>query len=465
MNYYKTVSFTCFDNSLDAWIPEVWAAESLALLEENMVIGRCVHTDFKDEIKNFGDTVNTRKPAEFTAERKTANDDVTVQDADATNVAVVLDQHIHTSFLIRDGQESLSMADLIKEYLKPAATSLARMIDRVLLGQTYQFLGNAVGTLETISTVTVKDLMLDTREKLNENLVDMEGRNLILTTKMETEALKEDIFLSAEKVGDQGTALRTASLGHKLGFDTYMCQNASTIQTAAATLQADYLNADAAIGDTALTMDGGALVNGQYFTVEGDEQPLRVVSGGATVNIVSNRGMRAATATGASNVYELTDGAVDLAGHAGVTTYGAGYSKRIKVDGTGVPHIGQLVAFSTDAPVYIAGEYCIVAIPATGYIVLDRPLDAAIANDYIVNYGPKGDYNFAFHRNALALVTRPLAQPKQGTGAISGVANYNGLSMRVTITYNGTKQGHLVTLDVLAGVKVLDTDLGAVMLG
>ena len=36
--------------------------------------------------------------------------------------------------------------------------------------------------------------------------------------------------------------------------------------------------------------------------------------------------------------------------------------------------------------------------------------------------------------------------------------------MRVVITYDGTAQGHLVTLDMLCGVKVLDEDRGAVMI-
>jgi hypothetical protein len=50
-------------------------------------------------------------------------------------------------------------------------------------------------------------------------------------------------------------------------------------------------------------------------------------------------------------------------------------------------------------------------------------------------------------------------------GARAGIANYNGMSMRVVFTYDGNKQGTLVTLDTLLGVKVLDTNLGAVLLG
>ena len=45
------------------------------------------------------------------------------------------------------------------------------------------------------------------------------------------------------------------------------------------------------------------------------------------------------------------------------------------------------------------------------------------------------------------------------------MANYNDLSIRVTMTYDGNAQGTLVTVDTLMGVKVLDVLLGAVMYG
>lgn len=464
-NFLKSEpQFVSYVNTLDAWVPEVWAQETLAILEENMVAGRLVHTDFSDEVANFGDTVNTRRPNTFTAERKGVNDDVTIQDASATNVAVKLDQEIHVSFLIRDGEESKSFKDLRETYLGPAALALAQKIDRILLGQAYQFLGNSVGILGSFDSTTAKATILDARQKMNENKAHVTGRNLILAPGTETETLKLDLFIGADTVGDEGTAMREASLGRKLGFDIFMCQNTSSPAAAAGTGNANELASDALKGALSLTLDAGVVDNGQYFWLEDDGQPLRVASGGATTTVVPNRALKSDVAAATSDLFEITNGTVDLAGHVGVTTYPAGYDKRIKVDGTGTPSVGQLVAFSTDAPVLVAGEYSIVDIPATGYITLDRPLDNAIADNYIVNYGPRGDYNFAFHRNALALVTRPLAQPMEGTGAKSAVVSFNGLSVRLTISYLGVKQGHLVTLDLLCGVKVLDTDLGCVML-
>ncbi len=354
--YLKTVNWTCYDNDFGtndrAWVPEIWAQETLVILEENMVIAGLVHIDFKDEVKEFGDVVNTRKPGTFTARRKGVNDDVTVQDATAEKIDVKLDQHFHTTFLIRDGQESKSFHDLIEEYLAPAAKSLATAIDKVLLGQVYQFMANGVGNLGRYSEAApgaagnVKGVILETRQKINENKAPVTGRNLILAPDTDTEAMKLDLFLSADKIGDEGTAMREASLGRKLGFDFYMCQNVSSIGPLAATdttFHADELDADAAAGATTVTVDGGVVLdNGQYFTLQDDEQPLRVISGGGTVTIGINRPLRVAVPAATSDMVEYIPGDVALTEHTGVTAYPTGYSKQIRVDGTGDPHVGTI---------------------------------------------------------------------------------------------------------------------------
>jgi hypothetical protein len=460
--------FVAYDNSLDAWNPELWAQESLAILEENMVIGNLIHRDFSDEIQAYGDTVNTRRPSEYTAKRKGANDDVTVQDSEATNVAVKLDQHIHTSFTIKDQEQSYAFQDLVNVYLRPAAMSIARKVDRILMGQVYQYLGNAVGQLQGVTVANVKRTLLELGEKMDVNKAYVDGRNLVVCPATKTDILELDLFNAANQRGDEGTALRRASLGEILGFDCMMAQNTPFLTTAASTLNADELSADAAAGATVISLDsGGVVVVGQYLTLEGDVAPYRVM-GIATNDITLNRALRFDVAAGASNLYAVTTGLVDLAGHVGVTSYPLGYDKEIKVDGTGVPHVGQLVSFNTDGSpnVALAGEYSIVDVRVSSgyYIELDRPLETAITDNDVVGYGPAGAYNFAFHRDALAMVMRPLAPPRAGAGAISAVANYNGLALRITVSYEGRGQGHLVTCDVLFGTKVLDTNLGAVLL-
>ena len=70
-----------YANDNDSFIPEIWANESLMILQNQMVMGNLVHRDFSDEVASFGDVVNTRRPNDFTSKRKTDADNVTVQDA------------------------------------------------------------------------------------------------------------------------------------------------------------------------------------------------------------------------------------------------------------------------------------------------------------------------------------------------------------------------------------------------
>jgi len=486
MDYCNLYSFVAFDNDFDtddrAWVPEVWAAEALAVLEEKMVIGRLVHTDFNDEIKDFGDTVNTRRPGTFKAKRKGVNDEVDIQDASAVKVPVVLNQHVHTSFMIRDSEQSLSFKDLVSEYISPAALSLARHIDQILLGQVYQFLGNSVGDTDELNATAndahnAKNLMLQVRNTLNKNKAPEENRNLILTPDSETTALQLDLFLSAERVGDDGTALRTASLGNKLGFETFRSNNCPLVVD---TGVVDADDADALpLGDLAFTSDnaaGAGYVAGQYiYFVDGttatlmDKSPHRITLIAGDV-VTFDRPIRVAMPSANNDVYLVPMADVALAEHTaagGPAAYPAGYDKEIWVDGN-IPQVGQLVSFN-NAATLLDAEYCIIDVEVITAgtrwaITLDRPLEDALANNYTVGLGPGGSYNFAFTRNALALVNRPLAAPR-ARNVESGVASYNGLSMRVTRTYQGKEQGTLVTMDMLCGVKVLDEDQGAVLIG
>lgn len=71
--------------------------------------------------------------------------------------------------------------------------------------------------------------------------------------------------------------------------------------------------------------------------------------------------------------------------------------------------------------------------------------------------------NVGFHKNAFALVNRPMALPMGGADGY--VANYDGLSIRVTMGYNMSSKVNTVSFDVLYGVKTLNPDLAVRMLG
>lgn len=451
-------------NSLDAFVPQLWANESIAILQENMVAANLVHRDFENLLANYGDTVNTRKPSEFDTIRKTNTDDVTDQDASATNVPVKLNQMAHVTFIIKDGEESKSFKNLVDEYIKPAMLAQARFVDQVVLGQYPQFLANVAGGLNKLSSTTAKNYMLDMKRVMTVNKAYEEDRNLIWTPVAQTEAMKTDMFVQANTMGDGGNAMKTAQMGYKLGFNNYECQNMAYVGTGNTTVTGAINNAGGySKGATVLTVNGlsAAVTNGSFLTIAGDDTPQQIVSsvGGVTpTQLTITPGLvNAVAANAVITIY--TPGNVNQS--VSPTGYAAGWSKAISIKNfTVAPQKGQIVSFAAGG-----AKYTVIGKPTTTSILLDRPLDATINDNDPVCIGPAGSYNLAFHKNSMSLVVRPLALPRQGAGAIGAVVNMNGFAQRVVITYDGKSQGHRVTFDMLLGIAILDTNLGGVLLG
>lgn len=462
-----------YANNNDPLIPEWWAAESVQILIESMVLGSLVHRDFEMEFARGGDVVHTRKPAALRSIRKTDSDNITIQDVASTDILVPLDQWFHTSFIIKDGEQTKSFKNLVDFYLRPAIVAHASALDRVLSGQAYRFLGNIAGNLGLGSSSTIRGYMVDARTKMNINKAPLEGRNLVVTPYTEGHMLNTDLFVSAEKVGDNGTALRNASIGRKLGFDVFMAQNQPNVAYMDKGTTA--LNdAGMVAGDTVVTLAAGHnVVAGTYLIIAGDNQPQLVLSVSTNDATISPGLTRTATlGMPASNavVTRFMPGLVKGAGFL------AGWSKEVTVDAfdaTNGPQVGQMIRFGADnTAATIASTvatYSIIEVTAVGggeyNLLLDRPLEVALTDNGLAAVGPSGDYNFAFTRNALALVNRPLVEPPPGHGVRTAVAQFGNVAFRVTMGYDIEKQGIIVTVDSLSGVAVLDTALGCVMLG
>lgn len=488
--YLSRAVLACYDNNFDVtssgrsgFIPELWAAEGLAILQENMVIANLVHRDFENEIRQFGDVVNTRRPGTFQIRRKKDGTVLANQDATATNVRVPLDQWFYNSFTIRDGEASKSFQDLVDIYLRPGMMTIARSVDRAVLGRVHGFLGvptARVGRLGQLSASNSKDYVLEARERLNINKAPLEGRNLVLAPVSETALLKNELFIAAQKRGDFGSALESATLGRILGFDTYMDQNVNSAQLASCNVATGTVTSAVAEGATLTTgtvaMDVAYICNvGEYATVFGSDQPAYITAvapkgspANDTDTITLSEPMKYKTLAGAVlTVYKATTVAKSqLAGWVEAVTV-ANY--------TTPPQVGQLISFKhssgTRHTYTVIESYRSdvdgVPAPGGGYqaLYLDRPLDQDITAADTCFPGPAGALNMAFHRNAIALVTRPLAIPNNAMGVLSHVGVYNDIAMRVSMQYSIAQGGTVVNLDILAGVAILDTNLCCVLQG
>ena len=201
--------------------PSIIAKEALMVLRNNAVMANLVYRDYSNEfVPGVGDTITIRKPATFEAKEYT--DSITVQDATESGVTVKMDKHLDVSFAVTSKQLTMNIEDFSKQLLVPAMQAFADKVDAYLLG-----LADDVTNSVTYNpgTDSIKDKVVDARKYLTTNAAPLTDRRFVYSGDIEADLLKTDLFISADKVGDEGTALREASLGRKFGLDFYVDQN------------------------------------------------------------------------------------------------------------------------------------------------------------------------------------------------------------------------------------------------
>lgn len=248
--------------------PQIIAREALMVLRNNAVFANLVHRDYSSEfVAGVGDTISVRKPAKF--EAKEFTDAITVQNANEGNVSVKMDKLLDVSFAVTAKDMAMNIEDFSEQLLVPAMQAFNDKIDSYIVA-----LADAITTNKVVmsgGTATVSDIV-DARAFLTKNAAPMTDRRFVYNSDVEADLLKTDLFVSAEKVGDTGTALREASLGRKFGMDFYVDQN---MDTATAKAVAFHKNAFAMVTRMLQQPQGAA----KSAIVNYDGYALRVVYG------------------------------------------------------------------------------------------------------------------------------------------------------------------------------------------
>ena len=199
--------------------PDIIAREALMVLRNNAVMANLVHRDYSDEFAAVGDTITIRKPATFVANEY--NGSINVQDATETGVEVKIDKHLDVSFAVTSKEMALDIADFSKQFLVPAMQAFADKVDKYLIGLEASATNRVAHADGAIAPADV----IAARKFLTQNAAPLADRRFVVGATAEADLLNSELFVSADKVGDEGTALREASLGRKFGLDCYVDQN------------------------------------------------------------------------------------------------------------------------------------------------------------------------------------------------------------------------------------------------
>lgn len=157
--------------------------------------------------------------------------------------------------------------------------------------------------------------------------------------------------------------------------------------------------------------------------------------------------------------------ATQLTAHTAVKLNGAttAASTVLSIDGTsltGKLSVGDVLQIG-DVFYTVAEETAAASSNAIANIKVNEPIQAHADNANItVHTG--GVQNLAFHKNAIAFVTRPLIDPK---GVEAYTTSFNGISLRVVRGYDMDYKRDKMSIDVLYGYKVVYPELAMRYLG
>jgi hypothetical protein len=249
------------------FVPEVWAAQLLGILDKNLVYAGapCVNRDYEGEISAYGDTVHIGSIADVSIVDYTKDTDLTVETLTDADRTLLIDQAKAFAFEIDDIdlRQARSGGALMSEAARRAAFGLRDKADQHVVGRMILGATNSLGVIDATTATNVYDkLLVPAKVKLDQNNVPTEGRFMVVDPATHGQLLLDSRFI---KVNEAGTSdgLRNGMVGSAGGFNILLSNNASqanrTVASVTTTSGSKNLTAAAGSfnqGDVGLTITG-----------------------------------------------------------------------------------------------------------------------------------------------------------------------------------------------------------------
>lgn len=253
--YPGTGGFTALTEAA-TFVPEIWSDEIIASYQKNLKMAPLVKRIAMNGKK--GDVIHIPKPTRGDANAKAADTAVTIIANTESELQVAINRHFEYSRLIEDIVEVQALSSLRQFYTEDAGYSLAVQVDNDLhaagtgfgdggsvvfspAATDYQHTGcffndNGTTTQYTDDTLVAGDeftdaFFRDMIQKLDDNNVPMEGRNLIIPPATRNAIMGIDRYVSSDFVS--GGTVNNGLIGNLYGVDVYVSANCRTIEAAA----------------------------------------------------------------------------------------------------------------------------------------------------------------------------------------------------------------------------------------
>ena len=397
--------------------PSVFANEGLRQLENELILGNKVHTDYSKEFSFNGATINIRKPTSYIGQDDNLDVSSYSEDIEQAQTTITMDKTVSIKVDIGAIDGTLSFDRVQEDVIRPAVIKMRDRIETELASlytQAYWFTG-------TPGTVPSTFLSLGTGGAiLTDAAVPMADRIAVHGTDA---ALNLADGLKGVYVSDKPkTAFEEAQIGKYGGFMNYESVHAPTHTVGVAT--------------------GTPLVNGASQNV------TYAASKNTWTQTLNTDGWTNST-TGILKAGDV----ITIAGVFAVNPISKQSTGRLQTftvtaDANSGASTGP-AALTISPPIITSGAYQTVsAAPAENAAITVKTGTGATAYKQ----------SLLMHPKALALVSRPL-KIASGAGVKTSTKSGNKVTISCTEWVDGNTLAHNMRFDMLFGVKMLDPRL------
>jgi hypothetical protein len=392
------------------------AKAAVGILENELVMANAVYRGYEDEFDkkingyNVGDTINIRKPTDFTVRNVIT---ATAQDVTEAKLSLQINKVAGVDFKFTSQQLTLNISDLAERVIRPAMIQIANQID-VDVMSLYKDIPQWVGTPGTLVQSFAGFAKGTTN--LDQRSVPQNNRSAVLAPADYWAMAGSQTALFQPQIGKN--AYRNGQVGDVGNVATMMSQNAPTFTVGP-------------MGGTPLV--NGASQNTTYDTTGVNTQSL--ITDGWTAS--------AAARVQKGDVFTLA-GVYDV---NPVTKATLSFLKQFVVTADGSSDGSGNLTLTIAPQIITSGAFqnCSAA-----------PADNA-ALTFVGTAGTAYTNNLMFQKNAFALAMVPMVRPP---GAVDcSRQSKNGISVRVIPFYDGVNDVSQWRLDCIYGVQTIDRRL------
>ncbi|MCK8477224.1 hypothetical protein [Microbacterium aurugineum] len=214
-----------------SFIPELWAAKLLTKYDAAQVYTQSTvaNRDYEGEIQNQGDTVHINSIGDPEVRAYTRGDEITFDDLDTTDQALLIDQGDYFAFYVNDVDKVQAKGDFGGPALERAALKLRAKSDTYAGGllKAGAHADNQLGRVTIVSggtqmagsgQITAYDVLVELGLKLDNQDAPEEGRYVVVTPEFIAATQKDDRFARVDASGSSET-LRNGIVARAAGFD------------------------------------------------------------------------------------------------------------------------------------------------------------------------------------------------------------------------------------------------------